>query len=181
MTQYGLDSYWEWVMPAQEQFDPVEGRPNIWLEKVAAKTLQASRMNLWTEIWKPFQACPWCLWLLKNQSPLGTPSFRNNWPACMNALRVLILTHTVGQHKPALLQEPHCHWHKHSWVSTQLLPQLASKPAQSLGWGLPTLLTYQFAHQISTRVQVIPKWAHLTWRHGSCTWNPFLQAPSISW
>lgn len=69
MTQYGLDSYWEWVVPAQEQFDPVEGRPNIWLEKVAAKTLQASRMNLWTEIWKPFPACPWCLWLLKNQSP----------------------------------------------------------------------------------------------------------------
>lgn len=122
------------------QFEHVEGLSNIWLENAAAKTLQASRMNLWTDIWKPFPACPSSLWLQNNLSFLGTPSFRNNCPECLKALRVHILAHTAGQHKPALWQEPPCHWHRHSWVSTQLLPQLASQPAQSLGWGLPTLL-----------------------------------------
>lgn len=185
MIQYGLNSYWEYLCLPRScwstgQLEPVQGLPNIWLEKAAAKTLQASRMNLWTDTWKPFLACPWWLWLWKNWSPLDTPSFSNNCPVSMNVLRVHIPTHRVGQHKPALLQEPHCHWHKHSWVSTQLLPQLASKPAQKT-LRSSNSLTHQLAQQISTRVQVTPKWAHLTLTGGSCTWNPFLQAPSISW
>ena len=129
----------------QDSSEPVKGLPNICLEKVSAKNLEARRMNFWTEILNPFLACPWCLWLLKNWSPQGTLSFTNNLPACMNAYRLHIPIHIAGLHKPALLEEPHCHWQKYLCVSTQhLTNKTCTQSAQSLDWDFPTLPAFKY-------------------------------------
>lgn len=116
-------------------------------------------MNFWMETLNPLLVCPWCLWLLKDWSPLGTPSFTNNLPVCTNAYIVQVPTHTAVQHKPALLQEPHCHGHKYRWVSAQhLTSKTCTQPAQSLDRDFSTLpaLAYRFAQWISTESKLYP-------------------------